>query len=133
MGVAAPGWARARAATRSPSGGGSGLNQLSVVTSLDKSTPALMLATSAGTNLGSIALAVTKTLGDGSEGEYLDDTFQNAVASSVQWLEGGGDRPEVQTTSHLHRADAHLPPGGPQWNPDQPHRGLLLCVHQLAC
>jgi type VI protein secretion system component Hcp len=98
MGIVGSGVGAACSATRSSSGGGSGVEQFSVVTPVDKSTPTLMADAAAGTNLGTITLAVTKTLSGGSEGEYLDYTFQNAVTSSVQWLGAGGDRPEVQST-----------------------------------
>lgn len=98
LGVVSTGTGTGCAATRSASGGGTGVEQFSVITPVDKSTPQLMLAAARGTNLGTITLAVTKTLSDGSEGEYLDYSFQNAVTSSVQWLGSGGDMPMEQST-----------------------------------
>jgi type VI secretion system secreted protein Hcp len=80
-------------------GGGPSAQQFSIVKRIDKSSPPLMSASSAGTNLGTVVLAVTKKLPDASEGEYLDYTFTDTLVSGVQWVGTNGDeQPEEQVT-----------------------------------
>jgi type VI secretion system secreted protein Hcp len=74
--------------------GASGL-QFSIVKSVDKSSPPLMLSAGDGGKLGSVVLNLRK---GGASQDYLSYTFNNTFVTNIQWEHGDGAIPDEEVT-----------------------------------
>jgi type VI secretion system secreted protein Hcp len=82
LGVSGPGANAGCPGSHSPSGGGTGSQQLSIVKNIDKSSPQLMLSAAVGTHYQTVTLTLRK---HGATQDYLTYTFSTVFVTSVQW------------------------------------------------
>jgi len=109
LGTTGPGGGQGCGSNTGPGGQGAGGQTLTIVKGIDKATPPLMLAATAGTNLGTVTLAVTKQTSGAAAREYLRYTFTLVQVKSVSWSHDDVSPKEVVTFTYGGMQTSYVP------------------------